>query len=626
MAERSEEYESRQVRRAVERAKYKKYRDGGDGCILWAEENVCVSIFVEGSDIPVWTPIKDLSREPNPVTGRSYWSMWQEQCEVLRAALRMENGRFVHRLIVFCWPRGEGKSFIADLIQMWKFFCWPKQNIVLCSNSKEQSTFLQYEEIRAHIEHSPNLLRFVGKKNIQEKEIRIKDKAGHIVSRIQSISSFSGIVSNITGYAYSEFFENKLPAFFEKVDGSIRNVPNALGVIDSTVSSKEHVLYHLYQASVKKEDPLLFFNYRSSKNGDYRDFWHPHNTQAQLNSYKIKFPMGGFARYFQNLWSAGAEKVFSQEDVDAVNYIGADGSANCHKQVIELIRRKHEIIDQDQGFKQEGVDIYGRSNAIQMIEKKLWSVSDIYSLKTGNGISTIADVESLDRLSEIYDTDWAIIGGIDRADPMKKRTAARSIFTVVAKGLPGSRSNPNIGMGDDIKSDDDSDDSRGRRKKNQKIKPELAMPTLSYIYFLLYLVDIQDHSSEAFKTHILIAHDEFDGIDVIGSERYNVVDMVSWGEPFGIDFQLVHSYYNMQLAMFSYFFTLVNTGRFKGPDTGVVGSKMDDILKEELAYFDHDSDKKWFGSPEKNLKTGVQDDWIFCCCQWDIWRPAFECG
>jgi len=62
----------------------------------------------------------------------------------------------------------------------------------------------------------------VGRKNIQEKQIRLRDKENRTVSFIKCVSSFSGILSNITGYAFSEIFQMKDPEFFTQIDGSIR--------------------------------------------------------------------------------------------------------------------------------------------------------------------------------------------------------------------------------------------------------------------------------------------------------------------------------------------------------------------------------------------------------------------
>jgi hypothetical protein len=588
--------------------RYEMYRNGGEGLCLWAEENVRVPVYRVGSTQIEYVYMKDYPKEIWPTTGRSYWTMWQEQKKSLIDAFQMENGLFKHSLVVFCEPRGDGKSFKSILINLWRFNCWPKQSLVLCSNSKELSSFLYYRELQSVIFNSPKILKTIGGiKAVQEKAIRRRDKAGNVVSSMQLISSASGIVSNISGYSYTEFMDNKFPDFFAKLDTSCRNTPNAMGVIDTTVSSKEHKLYELYKLHLDKKDPKLFFYYRFSKTGDYRDYLHPKNDEAQLNSYKERFPLN-FAKQFLNLWSAGSEKVFSQEDVEAVNYLGVDGMVNCHGHVIDLVRKKQEIYDGGKRMLDEGLDIYSQEETIDRINRRLWPVSQVYSLHAPNGVSVMAEPDALEKLTDIYDTEWAIIGGIDQADPMKTRTAARSILTVLAKGLPGSLSNPNIGMLSEVKPDEVI-------KHKDRMKPEDRMPSLSYIYFYLYVVHIEGSSLELLKSNIMSAYELYDGIDVVGGERYGLWDLKTWGEGKGLNtaFEIVHPNYNSQLAFFSYFFQLVSSGRFKGPPSGVKGSKMDDIVREELLYFDHQPDeaKHKFGSPEKDMKYGVQDDFMF---------------
>ena len=115
------------------------YRNGGEGMVLWAEENVRVPVYPEGSDIPKWTYLGKLPKEKHSITNRSYYDMWQEQKKELYEALKMDKEkRFVHRLIILIEQRGEGKSLKAVLIQMWKFFCFPRQRIMLAANSKDQ--------------------------------------------------------------------------------------------------------------------------------------------------------------------------------------------------------------------------------------------------------------------------------------------------------------------------------------------------------------------------------------------------------------------------------------------------------------------------------------------------------
>jgi len=133
------------------------YTDGPEGFVKWCEDNVFIPIYPFGSTMAVWCSIGELPDTINPETGRSYKYIWEQQKEVARNALRMVDGKFLYRLIVLCWPRGEGKSLFVCLIQLWKFFNWSRQQIVLGANSKDQVTFVHFDIIRDIILNSPNL-------------------------------------------------------------------------------------------------------------------------------------------------------------------------------------------------------------------------------------------------------------------------------------------------------------------------------------------------------------------------------------------------------------------------------------------------------------------------------------
>ena len=192
---------------------YIDYRDGGEGFCRWCEDFVYLEVYPYDSVYSVWMPIGELPRDKNPRTGKSYWDMWCEQKKILVKALEMREGRFLNRQIVFCWMRGEGKSVDAVLIQLWKFFCWTRQKIMLGANSRDQIKFVHYDIMREIIQNSPELFNAVGARNIQEKEIRMTNRYNEITSIIRSISSFTGILSNITGYTFSEMFDMMNPKF-----------------------------------------------------------------------------------------------------------------------------------------------------------------------------------------------------------------------------------------------------------------------------------------------------------------------------------------------------------------------------------------------------------------------------
>jgi hypothetical protein len=205
----------------------------------------------------------------------------------------------------------------------------------------------------------------------------------------------------------------------------------------------------------------------------------------------------------------------------------------------------------------------------------------------------MASVEALEALGDIYDTDWAITGGLDRADPMKQeKSSARTILNFVAKGLPGSRSKPW------------QYDKEGN--------------TPHFIYMLLHLCNVEHHSLEELKDIITSVHQEYDGIDLLTAERWGAFDLPVWCSEMDIRFEVVYPSYDKQLAAFTEWYIAVKTGRFKSPAVGVPGSKGENILIEEMGIFDHDKDARWFGSPEKKTPKGVQDDCMYSIA-WNIY-------
>jgi hypothetical protein len=570
------------------------YKDGPEGFIKWCEDLVCIPIYPEGSDIAVWTPIRDLPKDIHPHSGKSYDSIWLNQKEEFRQCLRMVGGRFIYRLIIFCWMRGEGKSLAACLIQLWKFFNWTKQNIVLGANSKEQTKFVHYDIMRDIVRNSPGLLKIIGERNIQEKEMRLRDDKGNVSSTIKPISSFSGIVSNITGYTFSEMFDMKNPKFFTQIDGSIRNIPNALGVIDSTVSKKQHVLYGMYKSFIDRKTKTLYFSYRCSRLGKVEDYWNPNMDQQQLDDYRAKFPLGEFEQYFLNTWGSASEKVFTEDMLEAMNYLGIDGRLAPFNEVIEPIREKQKTLNTIAELRNKNVNsaFLQDYQKVDRITSRLWPVSNMYTLKDPNGSTYKASLTDLLKLGDLFDTDWAILSGIDRADPLKVNIGgARTIVSFIAKGLPGSRSNPFNYTSDKA--------------------PE-------YLYILLHLCHVENSGLEEIKNEIIECELEYEGLDALCGERWGIWDLSVWCQEKDIAFEPIFPSYDKQKSAFSELYGALARGKFKSPPIGVFGSKQEDILKEEASVFYHDSDKHWFGSPEKTDNKGIQDDVMFAIA-WTIY-------
>jgi len=569
------------------------YQSGGEGFIKWVEEFVRIKIYIDG--IAVWCPMNKLPTKINPETGRCSKDMWDFQKTVAMSALKMSDGKFIKRLIVLCWMRGEGKSLFVCLIQLWKFFNFPAQQIMLGANSKDQVKFVHYDIMRDMILNSPKLVKVVGEKNVQEKEIRLRNTKGHIVSIIRSISSFSGIVSNITGYTFSEIFDMKNPKFFTQLDGSIRNIPNALGVIDSTVSAKDHILYRLFDTWRKGLDRSLLFSHRDSPKASHKDFTNPEMTQEQLNSYKVKFPSREFAMYFKNTWDAGSKKMFTEDKFLATKYIGFRNSLGEQNKVIATIEahlkaREENKIPFDEVFEDT---TYDRMNS------DLQPIDQIYELKTSFNQPRSITMDELEKLGRVYNTDFALQVGVDRADPMKQDIThgARTIVTLIAKGLPGSKNNPAILLQEDT-------------------------TVMKYMHFLIALKHVEHNDINTIKEIIEGWVEDYDGVQSLCTERWGMWDIGDWCEDLEIKFFPLTASYPVQRDGFSELFAIINEGRFKSPPLVVRGSKNDSILEEEVLIFDHDPVRKFYGSPEKREKLGVQDDTMFSI-NWGIYGGRF---
>jgi hypothetical protein len=573
-----------------------EYTNGAEGFILWCEDNAWIEITPVGAVTKVWVSMSDIPKTPHPVTGKSYWGMWQKQKEILRECLRMKDGKFVYRLVVFCWMRGEGKSFIACLIKLWRFCCFLRQHIFLGANSMDQVAFVHFDTIKNIIFNSPKIRELVGLRNVKQKELCFTDDVGIIQSEIAPMSSFTGLYSNIDGYTFSDLFLMKDVKFFTQLHGSTRNIPNSMGIIDSTVSTREHILYHLYEAFIKGEDSTLYFSYRHSETGSLDDYWNPEMTEEQLNSFKSIFLFGDFERYFLNKWDAGADKLFTPEMIEATNYLGIDKTINRQPALLEYFKKRNDYESQREYLSEEKhlIDPDITVNYIERDEKRLWAIEDVMPLRDTANRYILPDMNSIDALGDIYDTNWALLAGLDRAEPDKTRTGARTIMTFLLKGMPGSRTNPFL-----------IPDGKG---------------IMDYIYILIHLKVIADGMLESIKNEMQIVHDLFEGIDILGGERWGAWDLDIWCDERNIKFDIWAASSDKQKSMFGELFNAVRFGRFKTPPLPVPGFRNDDLLKEEMGVFTHmDSSKPqagkrtttWFGSPEKYKKDGIQDDSMY---------------
>lgn len=137
----------------------------------------------------------------------------------------------------------------------------------------------------------------------------------------------------------------KNTVFFTELHGSIRNIPNALGVIDSTVSTKSHKLYHLYEAWRQRKSKTLFYYYRFSKRCKPSRLLAPNQGQEQLDDYRTEFGEDDFARFFKNTWESGQGSIITPAMIEATRVIGLNNKLCGGPEIISLLDKVYTAED-----------------------------------------------------------------------------------------------------------------------------------------------------------------------------------------------------------------------------------------------------------------------------------------
>lgn len=558
----------------------------GDGYAVadWAEHHIYMKVQDFKTGGYRMCLLGNLPTAKHPDTGRSYRDIWEWQKEelIVPACERSSDGKFKYDTIVFCTPRGEGKTYVNVIIALHRFFCFPAQRIICGANSKNQSVFSVKTIAEELIFNSDRLLALVPREDIKDKEIRLRDSRGEVGNRLIAISAKHGVFSNASCAIFSEIFQMAPPfSMYYQLDSSRRNVPNSVVLVDSTVSDKNHVLYQLYDIS-KKPESQTFFYYSYSDSGDYKDYHHPLMTQRQLDSFREKFIPSEFKAFFLNKWTGKETTFFTRQMVDAMEFAGVDGVVGNQTEVLSVCR-----------------SIYEKENSGVPYDTELKRFMPLPYKLESNLLPRFIDLDEIDKLKNLYDTDFALGIGIDLADPLKDdlTLGARTIVTFVLKGLPGSLSDPTMGMVDD--SDLDS---------------------LNFVYFLAGLFHVESSDTEDVVKIISI------GIDNIGLpynmmvERWGSTEIYKYAEREDLPIEVVSPVHGLQREMFNRLYRLMLKGMVKSPKLAIIGASdynyntkfgHKDIIREELSNFIYDSQKKFYGSKTKNRPKGIQDDSIY---------------
>lgn len=523
------------------------------GFFDWVEE---VDLQVESKRLSKWVPFRP----------------WSVQREAIEGALTVnEKGDFKHKIAILSWSRGEGKTLVVSILTLFFFFNGYSETIILAGNTKDQSTFTHYDLCKSIIQHTPKLRRTPGLE-IKEKYIALKTGPKEMFSTMRAVPTSVGLLPGTTRAVFTELHNLQDTKFFYDLWSSLRNVPNAMVLVDTTVARPGHLVHNLWQTFVKGEDPKIYFHHYADKH------YNPEMTEEELNHFRQTMPEILFNMYFRNRWEDAAGSLFPVERITEIGVCGLDGkpgppTAELRAHVKEL--REWEV--KRNNYQRGGIDIAYMTREIQAMERRLVPVSSIYKLP-----ATGADLEKIGRT---FGCNFIIGVGLDRALRQSKHPG-RTVMSCVARGV---------------------------------ITQETSM------YFLLDMFIPDDATLPVLADKFLDWSREYGWIDKVAVETYSSQDFYDWVSDKALSAEFCSPTYAKQKPIFFSMSNILDSGQFKSPpvpyytdDDGNIYrgfTNGNDVFRDELEMFNYipgETEKTGkFGSPEKHKKSGVQDDTIY---------------
>ncbi len=493
-----------------------------------------------------------------------------------------------HMFNYACRPRGDYKTFDVAVIVLFRFFNGFKERIYLITNSVQQTTHLVYREAYDIIRISPTLSPMLNTPGLDISTGGIYLRSGrgieNIFSSIEIVSAEGGARSNATCIAWSEAwkFKGKETDVAELMQ-SIRGVDDSMFLAESTVAPKGHWFERQYDISISNDpDPASYFQYYD---GTQRQ--NPKITPEFLNSAKKSFPIH-FKAFFDNRWEDATLGLFPENRIIEIGVIGIDGGTGRNTELLTVIDRitalKAEIRKYD-----NAMDLSKQKTETKTLESRFNYIN--YEIPMG--------IDALEHFSRIYDCEWIIGLGLDRAKQMTDR-ADRTVLAAVARGILDAKK-----WGTD------------------------RLFLLIDLRMLTREDDIMEHINEIAQL--------FGGIGVyIDLEDWNVLEIHKKCQEFGYEPEIVPVSYKHQKQIFSELYLASEEGYLKCPELkiwfdsedkvhyGDIPIGISDILRTEMSAFEHQEgigevgrgSKGWFGSKYKRVTGRViqgapRDDTIY---------------
>lgn len=491
------------------------------------------------------------------------------------------DGMLKHTFIFTSRPRGDYKTFDIALIALFRFFNLEYEKIYLVTNSVQQTTHLVYRETVDIIKKSPTLSAILSMPalDIQKDGIYLRAGRGveNIFSSMEIVSAEGGARSNATCIIWSEAWKFRgNESDVAEIMQSVRGIDNAMFLAESTVAPKGHWFQRFYAISLTGEDPVLFFQYY-----DDTQRQNPKITEAFLNSVKRAMPLH-WKMFFGNRWEDAATGLFSEARIIEMGYLGINGGISRNSEMLGVIDSIAEINAEIKKY-QGGIDV----------SKLMQQRNELFKLLTPLNYSCPATPETLRQFSELYDCDFIIGIGLDRAKQLQDRSD-RTVLSTVARAVFNEQKAETWGT--------------------------------DRMFFLLDLIVSTELSYEGIMQDIQHSIDIYGGgFGYIDLEDYNVVDIYKSCEKlYGKDVVVIApNSMKHQVQIFTEMCLASRGGYLKIPSINIYTDEEDkvhfdkppigkqDILRTEMAVFENSppismkgrGSDGYFGSPFKK-KTG----------------------
>jgi len=209
------------------------------------------------------------------------------------------------KFVVICLPKRCGKSLLAAILALHKALLTSEGNIIVLSTSKDHASSVCFRYIYRFASHPP-LSDLVEKKSI----VRLEFKNGTIIEAVPCR------VEAVAGRGLDVLVVDELALIDDEevvqVALSQTEKPHSSVIIASTASTKEHLLYKLYQAFLRGDGGIHFIYY----SGEDAARLNPLLTEDWLQKRKETMPEAMFAQYHLNLWGASSRRVFMLEKLE----------------------------------------------------------------------------------------------------------------------------------------------------------------------------------------------------------------------------------------------------------------------------------------------------------------------